>query len=301
MEDYLQESDGKAADLVPTISYMALRRARTTIEDFVQSYFSYHDLRVPEDFFRLLDIMIFVEGTIYAMDEENERLAAEGKVEATHVLQGERVLLRVLRRRRLLTPQLEAQLRQGKEYWRMERELCAAMLQHPGGRCTAFQLDDVHVCSSGKSFDYRVLNLLLYALRRRNPDQQLLEFLAVDEALVDIGDDLVDYEDDVLKNSFNIYRGYVHLFAEEAQLKLVERISHLEARHRALLRNLPEAVRMHFHARHSQASAVPGSGDWVFPRAILCEAAFREACAGDTSSSDSEQRTGSAARVASGV
>lgn len=39
-----------------------------------------------------------------------------------------------------------------------------------------------------------MLNLLLYALTRREPDQQLLDFLAVDEMLVDIGDDLVDYE-----------------------------------------------------------------------------------------------------------
>ena len=41
---------------------------------------------------------------------------------------------------------------------------------------------------------WQVLNLLLYALTRREPEQQLLEFLAVDETLVDIGDDLVDYE-----------------------------------------------------------------------------------------------------------
>lgn len=43
----------------------------------------------------------------------------------------------------------------------------------------------------------QVLNLLLYALRGQQPDAVLLEFLRVDEHLVDIGDDLVDYEDDV--------------------------------------------------------------------------------------------------------
>ena len=53
----------------------------------------------------------------------------------------------------------------------------------------------------------QVLNLLLYALTRRDPDKRLLEFLALDEQLVDIGDDLVDYEDDVLRNTFNVYRG----------------------------------------------------------------------------------------------
>ena len=40
----------------------------------------------------------------------------------------------------------------------------------------------------------QVLNLLLYSLRSEPPDYQLLEFLRTDEHLVDIGDDLVDYE-----------------------------------------------------------------------------------------------------------
>jgi hypothetical protein len=41
---------------------------------------------------------------------------------------------------------------------------------------------------------FQVLNLLLFKLTGRPYDAQLLEFLAVDELLVDIGDDLVDYE-----------------------------------------------------------------------------------------------------------
>ena len=76
----------------------------------------------------------------------------------------------------------------------------------------------------------QVLNLLLYNLTGKEPNQSLMSFLLVDEHLVDIGDDLVDYEvgpgywialrrpiswlmicllcqDDVIANSFNIYRG----------------------------------------------------------------------------------------------
>ena len=41
---------------------------------------------------------------------------------------------------------------------------------------------------------WQVLNLLLYELRGAQPDEALLRFLFVDEHLVDIGDDLVDYE-----------------------------------------------------------------------------------------------------------
>lgn len=76
----------------------------------------------------------------------------------------------------------------------------------------------------------QVLNLLIFKLTKRQYDEALLGFLFVDEHLVDIGDDLVDYEvqslthqlsdvwkyvnsnlqclqDDVIANSFNIYRG----------------------------------------------------------------------------------------------
>ena len=52
-----------------------------------------------------------------------------------------------------------------------------------------------------------MLNLLLFGLKKQLPQPELLAFLRVDEHLVDIGDDLVDYEDDVLENCFNIYRG----------------------------------------------------------------------------------------------
>ena len=40
----------------------------------------------------------------------------------------------------------------------------------------------------------QVLNLLMFKLTKRHYDETLLEFLFVDEHLVDIGDDLVDYE-----------------------------------------------------------------------------------------------------------
>ena len=73
----------------------------------------------------------------------------------------------------------------------------------------------------------------MFKLTKRQYDETLLGFLFVDEHLVDVGDDLVDYEvqrlpqqhfavccmgnvsmtmcnalqDDVIANSFNIYRG----------------------------------------------------------------------------------------------
>lgn len=48
--------------------------------------------------------------------------------------------------------------------------------------------------SAGARNFLQVLNLLLFKLTKRQYDDNLLGFLFVDEHLVDIGDDLVDYE-----------------------------------------------------------------------------------------------------------
>lgn len=79
----------------------------------------------------------------------------------------------------------------------------------------------------------QVMHLLLLELLKQQPapapddstnsgsSTTLLEFMRLDEFLIDIGDDLTDYEDDVVANSFNIFRGYVYLFGREAPPQLV--------------------------------------------------------------------------------
>lgn len=53
----------------------------------------------------------------------------------------------------------------------------------------------------------QVMHLLLLELLKQPFDSTLWTFMQVDEMLIDIGDDLTDYEDDVVANSFNIFRG----------------------------------------------------------------------------------------------
>lgn len=65
------------------------------------------------------------------------------------------------------------------------------------------------------------MHLLLQELLKTPHDSTLWEFMRVDEMLIDMGDDMTDYEDDVVANSFNILRGYVYLYGSEAPLKLV--------------------------------------------------------------------------------
>ena len=85
---------------------------------------------------------------------------------------------------------------QGKLYWQQEREICSklAAASNQQGSEAALTLKEVHAASESKSFDYRLLNHLLYSLRGEQPDPALLQFLFLDEHLVDIGDDLHDYE-----------------------------------------------------------------------------------------------------------
>ena len=84
---------------------------------------------------------------------------------------------------------------QGKNYWQRERLICFQLAKEDWQEAqNKFTLDELHAASESKSFDYRLLNLLLFALRGVEPDRNLMQFLFVDEHLVDIGDDLLDYE-----------------------------------------------------------------------------------------------------------
>ncbi len=93
--------------------------------------------------------------------------------------------------------------------------------------------------------------------------------------LVDIGDDLVDYEDDVAANSFNIYRAFLHVFGRDADMQLIQRIGELEAVLDTLLQGLPEATQAAYRARQRSDAHAVGSERWVVPAAIWNEKSFQ--------------------------
>lgn len=106
---------------------------------------------------------------------------------------GLQAMQQVLRERGLLTAGVQQELEAGRCYWQQERRLCSLMLQHPtvpaqghGSSC-GFSLEEALQASAAKSFDYRLLNHLVFGLRGEEPDEALLRFLRVDEMLVDIG------------------------------------------------------------------------------------------------------------------
>eukprot|EP00198_Chlamydomonas_reinhardtii_P014440 XP_001703777.1 predicted protein [Chlamydomonas reinhardtii] len=63
---------------VLTISFKALQRSRQTLEDFSKTYFPYIGLKLPDDLLKYLDVLVWVEATIYQLDEDNEQLTGHG-------------------------------------------------------------------------------------------------------------------------------------------------------------------------------------------------------------------------------
>lgn len=185
------------------------------------------------------------------------------------------MLEEVLEQQKLLSDQLAAELHAGQQYWQQERRVCRELAQLKPGHPTRLSLSDVLLTHELKSFDYRVMHLLLLELLKRPRDAALLEFMRIDEMLIDIGDDLTDYEDDVMANSFNIFRGYVYLYGGDAPLKLAERISQLEARRSQLLAQLPVDVQSHVLRRQQDAVEEEGADKWAFPVVIHDELQYR--------------------------
>ncbi|KAF6258243.1 hypothetical protein COO60DRAFT_1138059 [Scenedesmus sp. NREL 46B-D3] len=230
------------------------------------------------------------------MDEENEAVceqqaqqqdsaaAAAGspvagcdqqQQEQQHTFQGQEVLVQVLEQQQLLSERVKEELTMGQLYWQQERHICSQLASTQPGREAMLTLAEIVAAHESKSFDYRVLHLLLHGLLRKPLDEALLAFMRLDEMLIDIGDDLTDYEDDVMANSFNIYRGYIHLYGKDAPIKLAARISHLEARRALLLGQLPVDLQHKVLKRQKEAASEEGADKWVFPDPILDEPAYK--------------------------
>ncbi|MBA0570211.1 hypothetical protein Golob_003891 [Gossypium lobatum] len=106
-----------------------------------------------------------------------------------------RPLLNVFELRGLLNDRIREEFRSGEEYWALERKLCRALTHK-----MEISIKDVMRAIHLKSFDYRVLNLLLYQLRGQEVicfvvkvNDLHMEFLSVSEFLVEISDDLCGY------------------------------------------------------------------------------------------------------------
>ncbi|KAK9096440.1 hypothetical protein Sjap_021937 [Stephania japonica] len=257
-----------------------------------RSYFMFHEMDVnsPQSFFKFLPVLSFTGSYIYQLDDLNEKLLTLSTERTSHDGTSKLVplsdifktdpfwpLIHVLECHELLNERIRAELKCGEEYWTLERKLCIALDSN-----SQILVEDVMRAVHLKSFDYRVLNLLLYQLMREEVNDLHMEFLSVSEFLVEISDDLFDYEDDVLNNSFNILRMFVRIYgASMAPIMLAKSITEAEGKYAQLLKALDPDLSLKYQKRCEEATREGGNtgvhplGMWTIPPVIVDENCHR--------------------------
>ena len=257
----------------PTISARALAKARGTVEDFARSYMPLLGLPV-DDVLCFADSLYFVAGSLYELDELNERGGDPSQAPAA-------AALRQFLAGRGLLDDVQATLDVGYDYWALERRL-AVDWKRPLG--DAAHEDELLRCacraSACKSFDYSVLVLLVAGLTGRTVSKEMMLFLGACFQLVEIEDDLKDYRKDHEAGAFNIYAAFVRRYGAAAVTELPLWIAererfYLDSRAGAGLTD--EQLRLHVARNEAQGGAGPAmapeacSGGWALPTPILNE------------------------------
>lgn len=268
------------------ISIGAMQRANSTMEDFCRSYFMFHGLDVSKahSIFSFLPVLYFTESYIYQLDTLNERkllqstdVSAENGFREYFTADPFDPLIDLLRNQGLMTDRIWTELHLGVEYWKLERLLCDELTKK-----NMILIEDVMRAIQLKSFDYRVLNLLLYQLRGQPVNELHMEFLSASEFLVEVSDDLYDYEEDIIDNTFNILRMFIGIYgASKAPAMLAKCITKAEEKYERLVRELDPELSFNCWRRYEEATregcVMSGNvvGKWTIPSIIVDEESFR--------------------------
>ncbi|XP_034601859.1 uncharacterized protein [Setaria viridis] len=248
---------------VPMVGFDAMTRAKSTLEDFCRSYFMFHglDANNPQSIFKYLPVLSFTESYIYQLDASNEdslnlipdnrssSKELERKKEAfdeTSLSQMIEPLDSFLQNQGLMTDRLQTELKSGIQYWSLERKLCQALTRNE-------KVNELH-----------------------------MDFLSISEFLVEISDDLYDYEDDVINNTFNILRMFAAIYGpSEAPNMLAKCIGEAEEKYESFSKKLDPSLSGSYWRRCEEATKEGGKisghayGTWNIPSVISDEESFR--------------------------
>ncbi|CAK9197331.1 unnamed protein product [Sphagnum troendelagicum] len=312
--------EGSEEVSMPMVALKDMERGRSTLEDYCRSYFMFHGLDVhdPVHVFRHLPVLMFVESFIYKMCCDKQDVQDTPTKNGTPAKEGARqfkglgrdtftAFQVMLVERGLMTTRIEEELKDGLQYWELEQSLCNAVslgsqasllncfLSFPLNWCRGYKslsllfaclyqikVEDVVQAIQLKSFDYRVLNLLMYHLQNQLVDEVHFKFLSISELLVEISDDLFDYEEDVVNNSFNILRMFLYIYgSQEGPIMLAKFIGKAEEEYENLLQGLEPTLAAKYRGRCLEAVKEGGSkskhvfGSWTIPPLIVDEEAYR--------------------------
>ncbi|KAB5556485.1 hypothetical protein DKX38_007394 [Salix brachista] len=262
---FIANSNGDMEDMA-LVGLDAMQRANSTLEDFMDSLNE--------------KIVNMQTNRVGAIERKPHMEVSERWIgKSIDMLKNDpfRPLSNQLQHHGLLTERINEEFRFGEEYWDLERKLCSALMNQ-----TEILVEDVMRAIHLKSFDYRVLNLLLYQLRGEKVNDVHMEFLSISEFLVEVSDDLFDYEDDVLENNFNILRMFVRIYGPAmAPAMLAKYIAEAEEKYDSLLKTLDPQLSRNYQRRCEEATKEGGKmsgyplGTWNIPPAIVDEELYR--------------------------
>ncbi|KAL6845723.1 hypothetical protein ACP4OV_024298 [Aristida adscensionis] len=289
------DAEKSTIQTVPMVGFDAMTRANSTLEDFCRSYFMFHglDVKNPQSIFKYLPVLSFTESYIYQLDASNESCLHQVPDNNNSSLMLEREKARdeislslsqmiepldnLLQHQGLMSDRLRNELKSGIQYWSLERKLCQALISHE-----KISVEDVMEAIHLKSFDYRVLNLLMYHLTGQQVNELHMDFLSISEFLVEISDDLYDYEDDVMNNTFNILRMFSAMYGpSEAPNMLAKYIGEAEEKYESFSKKLDPNLSGSYWRRCEEATIEGGKisghayGTWNIPPLISDEESFR--------------------------
>lgn len=206
--------------LIPTVSYWAIQKSITNLQAITRFYFPLLGLS-EADLPRFMPILIFVEATIYQIDEEYENHIDNPQFISKHIL----VLKNVLTQLNLFDDKVENELQEGLTYYRLEQQFCSGAI---------ITQEDIDHASLFKCFDLGLLHRLLFKLTDLPYDEEILQISRISDQICKICMDLEDYQKDIRRNVINTYRMFVCLHGSAApeQLRLYFESLNSKLRHR---------------------------------------------------------------------
>jgi len=242
------------------VSFKSMDKAKWTLQDFVLSYFMFHNLDPLVDFYVYLPSLVQVECVMYQVDEQNEDQlnpnsplnnkekklkkeeseTSESKAKDNVFItsfgtnlkpyfelnSNAALALSWMDKRGILDKRIFDLVNDSVEYLKIESKLCG----ENGHKYTNIEVVDRAI--SIKNVDYNILHHVLYKLRKAEYDDFAIHFMDVFYKIMCIDEDIRDYEKDLLGNSFNGYRMFVRMYGKSAPekiflyLKELERIYH---------------------------------------------------------------------------